>query len=92
MGEDHLRHQLDRKSDAYLKVYKQRTAVERIFSQAKALGIERPKLRNYYAIANLNTMIYLHINLRAMQQVLQKQADNEFTATRSMRCDKQNET
>jgi len=71
-----LRHQLDRKSESYLQVYVQRTAVERIFSQAKALGIERPKLRNYFAIANLNTMIYLLINLRAMQQVLIKQANN----------------
>ena len=70
-----LRHQLDRKSEAYLRVYAQRTAVERIFSQAKALGIERPKLRNYFSIANLNTMTYLLINLRAMQQVIMKLAD-----------------
>ncbi len=65
-----LRHALDRSSEAYKLVYRQRTAVERIFSQAKLLGMDRPKLRNQQAITNLNTMIYLLINLRALQQVL----------------------
>jgi hypothetical protein len=65
-----IRYQLDRDSDAYRQVYNQRTAVERIFSQAVALGIERPKLRNRQAIANLNTLIYILINLRAMQRIL----------------------
>jgi hypothetical protein len=65
-----IRYQLDRDSDTYKQVYNQRTAVERIFSQAVSLGIERPKLRNRQAIANLNTLIYVLINLRAMQRVL----------------------
>lgn len=64
-----IRYQLDREGAAYRAVYKQRTAVERIFSQAVALGIERPKLRNQLAIANQNTLIYLLINLRAMQRL-----------------------
>lgn len=72
-----LRHQLDRKGDVYKQVYAQRTAVERIFSQAKALGIERPNLRNQQAIANQNTLIYLLINLRSLQQVLVKLAENK---------------
>lgn len=72
-----LRHALDRSSETYKFVYRQRTAVERIFSQAKFLGMERPKLRNQQAIANLNTMIYLLINLRALQQVLAKLAQNK---------------
>lgn len=67
-----LRHALDRSSDTYKFVYRQRTAVERIFSQAKSLGMERPKLRNQLAITNLNTMTYLLINLRSLQQVLAK--------------------
>ena len=66
-----LRCQLDRDSERYKRVYKQRTAVERIFSQAKALGIERPKLRHQRAITQ-NTLIYLLINLRALQRVLAK--------------------
>lgn len=59
-----LRHQLDREGDQYKQIYKQRTAVERIFAQAKALGIERPKLRNQQAITNMNTLTYLLINAR----------------------------
>ena len=51
--------------------YKQRTAVERINSQAVALGIERPHLRNGAAIANQNTLIYLLINLRFLQRLRQ---------------------
>jgi hypothetical protein len=66
-----IRYQLDRESDAYKAVYKQRTAPERIFSQAVALGIERPKLRNQQAIANQNTLTYLLINLRAMHRIAQ---------------------
>lgn len=69
-----IRHQLDREGQTYKAVYKQRTAVERIFSQALALGIERPKLRNQQAITNQNTLIYLLINLRALQRVLAKDA------------------
>lgn len=67
-----IRHQLDRNGEPYKSVYKQRTAVERVFSQALALGIERPKRRNQQAIANLNTLIYLLINTRALQRVLAK--------------------
>jgi hypothetical protein len=69
-----LRYQLDRESDAYKEVYAQRTVVERIFSQAVNLNIERPKLRNQQAIANMNTLTYLLINLRVMQRVEEKLA------------------
>lgn len=69
-----LRYALDRSSESYKVVYRQRTAAERIFSQAKLLGMERPKLRNQQAITNRNTMIYLLINLRALQQVLARLA------------------
>jgi len=68
-----LRHQIDRASTLYRAVYKQRTATERINSQAKELGIERPKLRNQRAIANQNTLIYILINLRALHRVRDKQ-------------------
>ena len=64
-----LRYTLDRDSDLYKQVYNQRTAVERINSQAVALGIERPHLRNVNAIANLNTLIYTLINLRFLQRL-----------------------
>jgi hypothetical protein len=67
-----IRYQLDRDGDIFKIIYNQRTATERINSQAKALGIERPRIRNGQAIANLNTLIYVLINLRALHRVRQK--------------------
>jgi hypothetical protein len=64
-----IRYQLDRKSAIYKEIYKQRTATERLNSQAVALGIQRPKLRNGQAIANQNTLIYVLINLRALHRI-----------------------
>lgn len=72
-----LRYQLDRHSPAYKQVYKQRTATERVNSQAVALGIERPHLRNGPAIANQNTLIYLLINLRMRQRICQRLAQTD---------------
>jgi len=72
-----IRHQLDRHSEVYKQVYKQRTASERINSQAVALGIERPKLRNGQAIANQNTLTYVLINLRALHRVRRKKAERD---------------
>jgi hypothetical protein len=64
-----LRWQLDRDSPAYQAIVRQRTVVERINSQAEALGIERPKLRNQRSIANQNTLIYVLINLRGLRRI-----------------------
>jgi hypothetical protein len=63
-----MRITLDRTSPLYKVIYNQRTCCERINSQAKELGIERPKLRNQRSIANLNTLIYLIINVRALSR------------------------
>ena len=59
---------LDRTSPQYHAVYNQRTACERINSQSQALGIERPKVRNIRSVRNLNTLIYLVLNVRALQK------------------------
>jgi hypothetical protein len=64
-----LRYQLDRESDAYRQLYHQRSAVERVNSLAVEVGIERPKLRNQCSIANQNTLIYVLLNLRALQRL-----------------------
>jgi hypothetical protein len=64
-----LRYQIDRTSELYTSIYRQRTADERINAQALALGIERPHLRNGAAIANRNTLIYTLINLRFLQRL-----------------------
>ena len=63
-----MRVTLDRDSPLYHTVYNQRTSCERINSQAKDLGIERPKARNIRSIRTLNTLIYLTINLKAWQR------------------------
>jgi len=75
-----IRYQLDRESELFWNVYKQRTAVERIYAQATALGIERPRLRNGQAIANQNTLTYVLINLRALERVGQKKAARSHRA------------
>ena len=72
-----LRHTLDRESDRYKEVYQQRTATERINSQAVALGIECPHLRNGQAITNENTLIYLLINLRFLQRLRAHRKPND---------------
>lgn len=63
-----MRVTLDRESPLYKAIYNQRTSCERINSQAKELGIERPKVRNRRSVANLNTCIYLIINGRALDR------------------------
>lgn len=63
-----MRVMLDRNSPLYKVVYNQRTCCERINSQAKELGIERPKVRNRRSVANLNTLIYVIINVRALDR------------------------
>ena len=63
-----MRALLDRDSPLYHAVYAQRTSCERINSQAQALGIERPKVRNGHSVRNLNTLTYLIINVRALQK------------------------
>jgi hypothetical protein len=69
-----VRYQLDRQSDQFKAIYKQRTATERVNSLAVELDIERPKLRNGQAIANHNTLIYVLINLRALQRIRARKA------------------
>jgi hypothetical protein len=61
-----MRVTLDRDGPLYHAIYNQRTACERINSQAQALGIERPKVRHGHSVANLNTLIYLIINGKAL--------------------------
>ena len=71
-----LRHTLDRESERYKHLYRERTAVERINSQAVNLGIERPHLRHGPAIANQNTLIYLVLNLRFLQRLRDKPVES----------------
>ena len=63
-----MRMSLDRTNPLYKAIYTQRTSCERINSQAKELGIERPKVRNRQSVERLNTLTYLLINVRALQR------------------------
>ena len=64
-----MRALLDRDGPLYHAVYHQRTSCERINSQAQALGIERPKVRNGHSVAHLTTLISIIINVRALAKV-----------------------
>jgi hypothetical protein len=72
-----LRYTLDRDSERYKEIYRQRTACERINSQAVALGIERPHLRNGRAIGNQNTLIYVLINLRFLRRLREGRREDD---------------
>lgn len=74
-----VRHELDRKSDDYKQLYKQRSATERINALAVDLGIERPKLRNHRSIANNCSLIYVLLNLRTWQRIQARTADRSLT-------------
>jgi hypothetical protein len=63
-----MRVTLNRDSPLYKGIYNQRTSCERINSQAQVLGIERPKVRNGRSVRNLNTLIYLVINVRTLDR------------------------
>lgn len=60
---------LDRDSATYKGLYRQRTSAERINAQAKALGIECPKVRNERSVHTLNTLTYIIINVQALARV-----------------------
>jgi len=64
-----IRHTLDRESPEYKQLYALRTMVERVNSQAEAVGMLRPKLRRCRAMVNQNTLTYVLINLRALQRL-----------------------
>ena len=63
-----MRVTLNRDSPLYHVIYCQRTSAERINSQAKELGIERPKVRNGRSVDNLNTLTYIVINVRVLKE------------------------
>lgn len=63
-----MRVTLDRDSPLYKGIYRQRTSTERTNSHSKALGLERPKVRNIHSVRTLNTLTYLIINARALQR------------------------
>lgn len=57
---------IDRTDPAYQALYRQRTCVERCFSQAKALGLERPNVRTADAVQRLVLLTAILLNLRTI--------------------------
>ena len=76
-----VRHELDRHSAEFKRIYNQRSACERINSQALDLGIERPHLRNGHSIANINTLTYVLINLRVLGRIRERLPQREAALT-----------
>jgi hypothetical protein len=66
-----MRVTLNRDGPLYRVIYNQRTSAERINSQAKDLGIERPKVRNIRSVSRLNTLTYISINLKVLRRARQ---------------------
>ena len=59
---------LDRDGPLFHALYNQRTGCERVNARAKELGIERPRVRNERSVANLNTLIYVIVNVRVLEK------------------------
>ena len=57
---------LDRDGPLFHALYNQRTGCERINALAKERGIERPRVRNARSVANLNTLIYVIVNVQVL--------------------------
>ena len=59
---------LNRDAPLFHALYNQRTGCERVNARAKELGIERPRVRNGRSVANLNTLIYVIVNVRVLEK------------------------
>ncbi|MHB8629421.1 MAG: hypothetical protein ACYDBJ_24165 [Aggregatilineales bacterium] len=70
-----MRLRLDRNAEPYRSLYKQRTATERLNSQANALTIGHPRQRRFQANARRNTLCYIVINLRALGRFHERSRD-----------------
>ena len=59
---------LNRDAPLFHALYNQRTGCERVNARAKELGIERPRVRNSHSVANLNTLMYVIVNVRVLEK------------------------
>ena len=75
-----MRLRLNRSTDPYRSLYKQRTDTERINSQSHALGIDHPCQRSFQAIAHRNTLFYILINLRALERFHERSLNSSLSS------------
>ena len=66
---DQLRFALNRQSKEFKQIFKERTTVERLFAHANQANLEHPNVRDGHAVAQLNTLTYTLINLKAILKV-----------------------
>ncbi len=57
---------LDRDGPLYHALHIQHSGCERVNALAKERGIERPRVRNGRSVANLNTLIYVVVNVQVL--------------------------
>lgn len=60
---------IDRTDPAFRALYAQRTCVERSNSQAKALGLERPRVRSLAAVTTLAGLTAIAVNLATLVRI-----------------------
>jgi hypothetical protein len=64
-----LRFALNRDSSHFKCIFKERTSSERLFAHADQAAIEHPNITDGHAVAQLNTLTYTLINLKAILKV-----------------------
>ncbi len=69
-----LRWRTDRSAEPYRALYRQRSCVERVNSQAHDLGIDHPRQRGLAAVAHRYTLIAIVINCHVRQRFRLRQS------------------
>jgi hypothetical protein len=64
---DQVRFAVDRGSRDFKETYARRTDAERLFSLAESYHLEHPEVESLTSVANLNTLLYLLLNVRTLE-------------------------
>jgi hypothetical protein len=64
---DQVRFTVDRGSRDFKQTYARRTDAERLFALAEEYHLEHPEVESLTSVANLNTLLYLLINVRVLE-------------------------
>jgi hypothetical protein len=64
---DQVRFAVDRGSRDFKETYARRTDAERLFSRAEGYHLEHPEVESLTSVANLNTLLYLLLNVQTLE-------------------------
>jgi len=64
---DQVRFAVDRGSRDFKETYARRTDAERLFALAEDYHLERPEVESLTSVANLNTLLYLVLNVHTLE-------------------------